>query len=165
MYTIICIYHERCPLRRKGFIVNSKAVVLRCDVAACGSHVDAGLIHTTVAVLHLVRLGTRGEGEDLVAKADAEDGLVLTVNGPANGLDAALSHGRISRAIGDEDAIPLELLRVCLKRVVVRDEGEAHPEVDEVADDIEFDAAVKGDDVRRGGVGRAVEVEATDLST
>ena len=160
---VVGVHEHGLPARGQGVRIDGVPVVLRRNVAPGRAQVDAGLVHAAVAVLHLVRLGARGEGEDLVPEADAKDGLVLSVDGPANGLDAGLRHGRVARTVGDEDAVPLELLRVGLERVVVREEGEAHAEVDEVADDIEFDAAVKGDDVRRRGIGGAVEVEAADL--
>ena len=51
------------------------AVVLCRDVAAIGARVDTRLVGAAVTILHLVRLAAGGEREQLVAEADAEDGL------------------------------------------------------------------------------------------
>ena len=61
----------------KSLVVHREAVVLGRDVAAARSHVDARLVARPVAELHLVRLGPRREGEELVAEADPEDRLVV----------------------------------------------------------------------------------------
>ena len=68
------------------------AVVLRCDEAAHGALMDAGLVVAAVAEAELVRLGANGKGQQLVAcrhisewspmqpplptQADAKKGLV-----------------------------------------------------------------------------------------
>ena len=66
-------------------------MVLRGDVASRGAHIDARLIHAAVAILHFVRFATGSKREDLVAKADAKDGHVLS-HGPLDGFDGCCSH-------------------------------------------------------------------------
>ena len=65
-------------------------MVLRGDVAARGTHVDARLVHGAVTVLHLVRLRARGECEELVAEADPED-RHLPPHSPLHRLDGGLA--------------------------------------------------------------------------
>ena len=55
---VIRVGEERFPVGRQRGLVHSEAVVLGRDVAAGRAHVDARLVHTAVAKLHLVRLGT-----------------------------------------------------------------------------------------------------------
>ena len=51
-------------------------VVLRGDEALLGAGVCAGLVMAAVAKLHLVRLGARGDRQQLVPQADAKYGLM-----------------------------------------------------------------------------------------
>src|SRR5712691_9838114 len=53
--------------------VHSEAVVVAGDLDDAGPEVLHGLVHATVAVLHLVGAAAEGEGEQLMSEADTED--------------------------------------------------------------------------------------------
>src|SRR5678815_3594196 len=60
------------PGRRLGGVLDREAVVLGRDLDAAGGEVLDGLVGPAVPELELVGLGAEGEGEELVAEADAE---------------------------------------------------------------------------------------------
>jgi len=73
---VIGVDEELLPASGDGGGVDGEAVVLRGHVAAAGARVDAGLVGSAVAVLHLEGVAAGGQRDQLVAEADAEDGLV-----------------------------------------------------------------------------------------
>ena len=96
------------PVGRDRAVIDSEAVVLRGDEAAGGGLavlVEAhGLVVAAVAVLELGDPGSGGEGEYLVAHADAVDGLagLHELAHMLHGLGAEI---RVAGAIRDEEAI------------------------------------------------------------
>mmetsp|Transcript_2843 Transcript_2843/g.11166 ORF Transcript_2843/g.11166 Transcript_2843/m.11166 type:complete len:585 (-) Transcript_2843:4-1758(-) len=114
---VIGVREKRCPAGGQGGFVHREAVVLRRDVAASRSQVDAGLVDATVAELHLVGGRTRSQGQKLVAKADGEDWQV----GPLlhdflEVTDGLLALLRVAGAVADEESIELLLGVVVVPR-------------------------------------------------
>ena len=93
---VVRVHEKSRPAFGQRVTVHSVSVVLRGDVAARSTHVNARLIHRTVSVLHLVRLRARGERQELVAEADPENGH-LPPHGPFHRLDGGLALERKGR--------------------------------------------------------------------
>ena len=134
--------------------VDGEAVVLAGDVTALRPLLEAGLVLAPVAELELVGVAAGGQGQELVAQADAEEGDALAQE-PADGGDRRRRPLRVARAVGDDDAARREVQDAAGVRVG-RDADDGHAAPDEGADDPLLDAAVDEDDGRLGpGVGDA----------
>merc|ERR1711884_949633 len=109
-------------------------MVLWCDVAAGGAHVDARLVHATVAELHLVRLGTSSKAQYLVAQADPKNwrpGSLLHQS--ANVTDESHALLRVAWPVTQKEAVELFLSEI----VVPWDHREFHAaHVHQVSDDV-----------------------------
>ena len=103
---VIGVEEKGFPVGRQRLAVYCVAVVLRGDVTLGGAKVNARLVHPTIAVLHLVRLGTARQGQQLVTQTDAEDRFGwIKGEGPAHGGDGRLAHSGIARPVAEEDAV------------------------------------------------------------
>ena len=71
---------------------------------------------TSVAVLHLDRLGTRGAGKQLVSQTDTEDGDSSLADVGLNVLDSLLHQCWVTRTVRDEETI---VLLACQRREVI----------------------------------------------
>ena len=103
---LVGIHHEGHPVRWQRGAVDSKAMVLRRNVAARISHVNARLVHATIAKFHLVRRCASCQAENMITQADAENrsaGALLPDG--AHVLDGCHDHRRIARTIAEEKAI------------------------------------------------------------
>ena len=135
--------------------VDGEAVVLAGDLDASGEGVEDGLVGAAVAELELVGGGAEGEGEELVAQADAEGGDVGVAfeEEVAEGGDRAFDGGGVARAVGDEQAVGLPGVEDGGEGVgggVVGDEADRAAALGEVAEDVSLGAAVEGDDGEGG---------------
>ena len=81
-----------------------KAVVLAGDADAACVQVFHRVVGAVMAVGHLERLGTRGQGHDLVAQADAEGGHAAG-DDLARGGDRVVARLGVAGAVGQEHAI------------------------------------------------------------
>ncbi len=90
---------------RQGFRENAEAMVLTGNFDFAGGQVFDRLVRAAVAKMHLFRLSAEGEGQHLVAKADAEDRFAAGDQflDYRNGVSACCSG--ISWAIGEENAV------------------------------------------------------------
>eukprot|EP00906_Rhabdomonas_costata_P037803 RCo053333 len=105
---VIRVDEELLPVGGKGVVVHRKAVVLRCDVAVSRSKINAGLVHPSIAVLHLVSLCTCCQSKKLVSQADPKDRLWgLQLQSPANVFDGLAALRGVPGAVGDEETLPL----------------------------------------------------------
>ena len=156
---IIGIHEQRLPHGWEGVGIDGETVVLGGDVAPSGTKVDAGLVHTAVTVLKLVRGGTGGKRQELVTQTDTKDGTGrVEGQGILDGLDGGGAHGRITGTIGKEQTLPLNVLGVGLEIVVEGNDGELHlVRLDEVTDDVELHTAVVGNDA--GLIALAVDLD------
>ncbi len=82
-------------------------MVLAGDVATPGHEVLHRLIDAAVAVLQLVGIAARGQGEDLMAQANAEDRLAHIAHQPSGLLDERRQVLRIAGPVAQHDAIGL----------------------------------------------------------
>jgi hypothetical protein len=108
-----------CVARRwpaASLVVDRKTVVLAGDADAAAVQVLHGVVGAVVAELHLEGLGTRGQRHDLVAQADAEGGLAA-VDQLAHGGDGVVAGLGVARAVGQEDAVGLELQHLGRRRL------------------------------------------------
>jgi hypothetical protein len=151
---VVGVEEERLPVGGEGVGVDGETVVLGGDVAAGGTEIDAGLVHSAVSVLHLVGLGPGGERKELVAEADAEDGLGgLEGEGVLDGLHGGRAHAGVSGTVGKEESVPGEVRGVRLEVVVERHNGELDIVLPrEIANDVVLHAAVVGDDLGLGAL-------------
>jgi hypothetical protein len=71
---IVGIDKERFPHGRETVGIYGKSVILGGDVTTTSAQVNTGLVHAPITVFQFVGLGSGGEGEELIAKADSKDG-------------------------------------------------------------------------------------------
>lgn len=143
------------PVRGEGGGVDRVAVVLRGDVAASRGEVEGGDVVGAVAVFEFYGAGAAGEGEELVAEADAHDGDLGGFHEALEVVDGVLAVGGVPGPVGDEDAV--EVVGDLVDGVVVGEAGDACAAADEGAEDVFFDAAVDDGDV--GGAAGGGDVE------
>ena len=60
---------------RQAVFINNKAVVLGCDFDNTGGGVLDRVVRTTMANIHFLRLGAKGQRHHLMTKTDAKDRL------------------------------------------------------------------------------------------
>ena len=107
---VVGIQEKGLEVRGEGAGVYGKSVVLGGDVAPRGTKVDARLVHSAVAILHLVGGGTGRKSKKLVAEANSENGFGdLEAKGVLDGLDCSSTHCWVSGAVGEEEAVPGEV--------------------------------------------------------
>mmetsp|Transcript_39309 Transcript_39309/g.95114 ORF Transcript_39309/g.95114 Transcript_39309/m.95114 type:complete len:307 (+) Transcript_39309:3810-4730(+) len=123
-------------------------MVLWSDVATSSSEINTRLVHTTVTVLQLVGLGTSGQSKQLVSKTDTKDWLgLLQVQGVLDRLDGSCAHLWVTRTVGQEETLPINVGWVGLQVVVEWNDGQFNlVGVDQVSDNVVFDTAVVGND-------------------
>src|SRR5687768_16444556 len=94
----------RClDVGRQRLRADREAMVLRRDLDPARSLVDDRLIRAAMAKLELERLSAICQAQQLMAQADAEDGLLAEEL--ANVVDGVRQWLRIAGAVGDEDAV------------------------------------------------------------
>lgn len=119
------------------------ATYLCCDVALVALQVHARDVVPAVAKLHLLGLRTGGQGQQLVTKANAKDGLGCGSQNLAQVCDCGLAHGRIARAVAEEQTIVLVNHR--REVIVPRHNRELDPTLGEASDLVVFLLAPEGD--------------------
>ncbi len=90
---------------RDRLAVHDVAVVLRGDGNAPGVEFEHRLVHAAVAEAHLGRAPARGQGQQLVAQADAEDGHAPGVQQVAHIGDGIAERRRVAGAVREQDAV------------------------------------------------------------
>ena len=105
-----------------------------------------GDIVGTISPFQFDGLGPASQGKKLMAQADAHDGNLRSVHERTQGIDGVLAMGRISRTIGDEDAV--EEVGNFLDRIVEREASHARATIDEGAEYVFFDAAIDDGDMQ-----------------
>mmetsp|Transcript_74305 Transcript_74305/g.131396 ORF Transcript_74305/g.131396 Transcript_74305/m.131396 type:complete len:242 (-) Transcript_74305:463-1188(-) len=143
--TVVSVYHKRHPVLLQRVLINCIAVILRCDIAARSSQIHDWLVHTSIAKLHLVGLGSRSQSKNLVSQANAENGCPWPLlHYSLDVIDGFLAFGRIARAVAEEKPIKFKLREV----VVPRHHSQLHLQVVyHVPDDVVLHAAVNSNDV------------------
>src|SRR5262249_40100219 len=101
---IVGVGKPRKPPARQRAFIDRKAMVLTRNEAAVGSMQNTRLVLAPVAIFQLVSLGSGGEGEDLVPQADSKDRLA-PLEQLAHVRHRRSAHPRISRSIGNDDAV------------------------------------------------------------
>ena len=137
---VVHVDEVRLPALRQASVVHREAVVLRSDEALVRARLAHRLVVGAVAVFQLVGGGAGGDAQQLVAHADAADGFI-SLQGLADVLHRDLAERRVARAVGDEEAVPVELVEV----VVPRDADQLHAALHQAAQDLVLDAAVHQD--------------------
>ena len=77
--SVVGVPEPRLPALWQRILGHREAVILAGDVAAPGAQLDAGLVLAAMAPFQLVGVGTRGQGQYLVAEADPEGGHLAAV--------------------------------------------------------------------------------------
>lgn len=123
----------------------------------------------SVTVLELNGAGTNGQSQKLVAKADTHDRYLGCVHELRKVVDRLVAMGRVTRSVGDEDAV--EVLSDLVNGVFVREDGDSGASADETSHDVLLDTAVNQGDVELGigrgdheGCFRADALDEVDLS-
>lgn len=126
-------------------------MVLAGNVALARGEVERGNVVRAVAVLQLDGAGAGGEGEKLVAEADAHDRNGRLLHEAVEVVDSLLAVGGVTGAVGDEDAV--EAVGDLVDGVVVGEDGHGGAAGDQAAEDVLLDTAVEEANVEPG-VGR-----------
>ena len=135
----------------EGLGVDGITVVLAGDVALAGGQVEGGDVVGAVSVLELDGAGTDGEGEELVAEADAHDGDLGGVHEAGEVVRGLLAVDRVAGAVGDEDTVKVG--GDLVDGVVVGEDGDGGTSADEAAKDVLLDTAVDQGNVELGAGG------------
>ena len=70
---IVRIKEPWFPFQRQRFLVYGETMVLRCNVAALASYLNAGLVLAAMAILQLERIGADRKGQELMSETDSKD--------------------------------------------------------------------------------------------
>jgi hypothetical protein len=124
----------------EGGGIDCVAVVLRRDVALSSRQVQSGDVVSTVSVLELDGSGTGCEGEELVTETDTHDWDLGGFHEAGQMVDCFLAMGRVTRAVGDENAV--EVVSDFVDGEVIREDCDACSSADQAAKNILLDAAV-----------------------
>ena len=90
----------------KSIHVHAESVVLRCDFDTASGQVLDWVVHAAMAELELVGPSAKGEAENLVTEANAEDG--QSADEVPGELDDTSDGLGIASAVGQHDAVRLE---------------------------------------------------------
>ena len=147
---IVCIEEERFPERWQRFGINGITMILRSNVTPSGAQIDARLIHSTIAVLEFVRVSTRRQGQQLIAQTNAKDGFGrFEIQCVLDGSNGGGTHGRITRTVGQEEAIPI-VERIRGQVVIEWDDCELDlVRVDQITNNVVLHATIVGQYTRR----------------
>mmetsp|Transcript_13523 Transcript_13523/g.43255 ORF Transcript_13523/g.43255 Transcript_13523/m.43255 type:complete len:311 (-) Transcript_13523:590-1522(-) len=135
--------HAPAPARgrhRAGHFLRSERRARRLQVLR---RLHAGALAAARAAAEAQHQAAGGEGEQLVAEADAKDGRrVRPLEKSAQAADRLLALRWVSGTVGDEESVE----RLAAEVVVPRHEQQLDALGHEVADDVRLDAAVDGKD-------------------
>ncbi len=152
--------------RQAGF-VHGETVVLTGDHHHAGLQILYRMVGAVVAIGHLHGLGAGGQGQQLMAEADAEHRDVGFEH-LLNRLDRVVARFGVTRAVGQEDAVRIQRQGFAGWRLR-RQHGDAATAGDQHAQDVVLHAIVEGDDVIGQLAGRdlgmRVVLQAPDTGT
>lgn len=100
----------------------------------------------TVSPFQFDGLGPASQGQKLMTQTDAHDGNLRSVHERTQGIDSILTMGRVSRTVGDEDAV--EEVGNFLDRIVEGEASHARATADEGAENVFFDTAIDDGDMQ-----------------
>lgn len=132
----------------QGAGVDGVAVVLAGDVALAGGQVKRRDVVGTVAVLELDGAGADGESEKLVAEANAHNGDLGRLHETGEVVDSLLAVGRVTGAVGDEDAVVV--LGYFVNGIVVRENGDRRAAAHQAAENVLLDTAIEQSNMELG---------------
>src|SRR5690554_3467203 len=130
---------------RQGCFVYRKAVVLAGDHHRALGNVLHRVVGTMVTVAHFHGLGTAGQGQELVTKADAEY-RNLGFQHFLDGLDSVVARLGVARAVGQEDTVRVHGQHF-RSRGLRRHHGDVATTGSKHAQDVELYAVVPGDNL------------------
>lgn len=142
-------YFKGLRIERAG--INSESMILRCNLNVLCEKVLYRMVPAAVTELELECRSSKRKRKKLVAKTDAEDGLL-----PDELLDVLYRNRdcrRITGAVGEKDAVRI-LLENLIRRKIHRNNGDVAPVAGEPAQDILFDPEIVGNDVEASPVQR-----------
>ena len=134
------------PVSREGGGIDGITVVLGSDVALSGGKVKRRDVVRTVAILELDGLSTGSEGEQLVTHANAHHRNLGGLEQPAEVVHGRGAVSRVTRAVGDENAI--EVVGDLVNRVVEGERCNAGAPGDKAAENVLLHTAVDQGDVQ-----------------
>ncbi|AGH47863.1 putative thioesterase [Sphingomonas sp. MM-1] len=139
-------------VRRQRLRIHREAVVHAGDLDPAVVRTLDRMVRAAMALVHLVGRGADGEAEELVAEADAEDGLADLQQLPDHRHGIFAGRGGIAGAVGEEHAIGLvgHHLVEGSRRRHHRDAGAG---IDQVAQDVPLQPVIDRHDMRASGVG------------
>ncbi|MCY1433135.1 hypothetical protein D9M71_491560 [compost metagenome] len=132
---------------RQAGLVRAEAVVLAGDHHHAGVEVLYRVVGAVVAVAHLHGPGAGGQGQQLVAEADAEY-RNLGLQHVLDSLDGVVARLGIARTVGQEHAVRLQRQHFA-GRSLRRHHGHAAAAGHQHAQDVQLDAIVEGNHVVR----------------
>lgn len=148
---IVEVDEVRLELGGQSVDVNSVTVVLRSDVALASGQVESRDVMGSVTVLKLDSLGSSSKGEELVAKADTEDGQIhklgLLVHDLSKVENGGLAVSGVTRAVGDKDTV--KVMGNILDGVVKGEDGNGGTSRDQRSENVLLNTTVHHGDVQR----------------
>ena len=136
---VVHVDEEGLPVSAESIPVHRIAVVLGGDVATVSAYEAHGLVVAAVAVFELEGRCASGLGQQLVAHADAENGL-LGGHGGLNVTDGLAAVLGVAGAVGDEQAVVVHGIEIIVPGYA-DDLDVAGAE--EAAEDVVLDSAVE----------------------
>ena len=103
----VCHFYVWRALYRFG--INAKAMILRSDFTLPCDDIFNRMIQASMSMMHLERRYAVRESQQLVSKANAECGF-LFIQQILYRIDRVIHSCRVTRTIGDEIAVWIELL-------------------------------------------------------
>jgi len=128
------------PVTRQGAGIHSIAMVLACNMALPSGQVEGGDVVGSVTVLQLDCTSTSCQSKQLMAEANTHDGDLGGLHQHLQVVHGGLAVGRVTRAVGDEDAVIV--VGNLLNLEVVGEYCYASPAADKASEDVLLDTAV-----------------------
>ena len=140
----------------EAFFFNGIGMILGSDLNLSCQKIFHRMVSASVAEFELVGPGTIGQREDLMAKADSENGEASDQGADSrNGLRDICG---ISRSIGQKDPVRLQCADLVCRRIPGQHRHSASPAV-EGADNISLHSAVDSSDPKGSSCGRGYGIQ------
>ena len=133
----------------QAFGDDHEAMVLAGDLDLAGGQILDRVIGAPMPDLHLPGPGAKGDGEELVAEADAEDRYPGAQQLRYHRHGVSAGRRRIARTVGQEDAVGFMAEDVLGARRR-RHHGDGTPQGRQASQDVALGAVIDGDDVTTG---------------
>mmetsp|Transcript_2395 Transcript_2395/g.3634 ORF Transcript_2395/g.3634 Transcript_2395/m.3634 type:complete len:260 (+) Transcript_2395:3567-4346(+) len=146
--TLICqiigVEEERLPSFWKRVSIHCKTMILWCDVAPACTQIYSRLVHTTVSVLQFVSLRTSSKSKKLVPQTNTKNrARWLQFERILDRFDSCGAHRGITRTVGKEKTLPLNVARIGFEVIIERNYVQFHfVDFNKITDNVVFHTAI-----------------------